>query len=177
VLPYGEDRPDEIGSGEALAQAKGAMASGKPVAISATLARAAATAYAAGDAASGQVLEVTRPVSEAAAELHDRYLSWYPTVNVDLAEHPKACPFCHKAFKLSKGEIVKKACQEHMGSCPKAPHNGGGVNCTRRGRGQKGKARYVRRSTRRHHTICSHLKESRRHRRSRSRSSWTRRRR
>lgn len=145
VLPYGEDRPDEISSGEALAQAKEAMVTGKPVAISATLARAAAVAHAAGDTAAGQVLEVTRPISDAAAELHDRYLSWYPTINADLAEHPDACPFCHKAFKMSKGEIVKKACQEHMGTCSEAPHSGGRVTRTRRGRKGKG-----RRSTRRH---------------------------
>jgi len=167
VLPYGEDRPNEIGSGEALAQAKDAMATGKPVAISATLARAAAVAHAAGDAAAGQVLEVTRPVSDSAAELHDRYLSWYPTINADLAENPKACPFCHKAFKLSKGEIVKKACQEHMGKCPQAPHSGGGV--TRRGR--KGRDRKHRSTRRRRRTQRSHLKQS--HRR---RSSATRRR-
>lgn len=174
VLPYGEDRPDEIGSGEALAQAKTAMATGKPVAISATLARAAAVAHAAGDAAAGQVLEVTRPVSDAAAELHDRYLSWYPTINADLADHPDACPFCHKAFKMSKGEIAKKACQEHMGKCAKAPHGGGGVGRTWRGRGrgrnQKGNGR--RSTRRRRRTSRSPLKQS--HRR---RSSATRRRR
>lgn len=170
VLPYGEDRPDEIGSSEALAQAKTAMASGKPVAISATLARAAAVAHAAGDAAAGQVLEVTRPVSDAAAELHDRYLSWYPTINADLADHPGACPFCHKAFKMNKGEIVKKACQEHMGKCPKAPRGGGGVGRTRRGRAQKSKGR--RSTRRRRRTSRTPLKKS--HRR---RSSATRRRR
>jgi hypothetical protein len=161
VLPYGEDRPDEIGSDEALAQAKAAMASGKPVAISATLARAAAVAHAAGDAAAGQVLEVTRPVSDAASELHDRYLSWYPTINKDLAEHPGVCPFCHKAFKMSKSEIVKKACQEHMGKCPKAPHGGGAR--TRRGQGQKSKGRRItrrRRLTNRHVLKQSHRRRS-----------------
>jgi len=162
VLPYGEDRPDEIGGGEALAQAKEAMVSRKPVAISATLARAAAVAHAAGDAAAGQVLEVTRPVSDAAAELHERYLSWYPTVNADLAEHPSACPFCHKAFKLSKGEIVKKACQEHMGSCPKAPRGGGGVGRTRRGRKRGQKSKSCRSTRRRHRSNRNHLKQSRR---------------
>lgn len=163
VLPYGEDRPDEIGSDEALAQAKKAMATRKPVAISATLARAAAVAHAAGDVAAGQVLEVTRPLSEAAAELHNRYLSWYPTINAELAEHPDACPFCHKAFKMSKGEIVKKACQEHMGKCAKAPHGGGGITQTRRGRGRKGRS-HRRNTCRRHRTNRRPLKQSYRRR-------------
>ena len=124
VYPFGAYRPPEIPSAEALGRARKAIATGAPVAISATLARAAAVA---GDEA---VLEVTRPVSEGPALLHRQYLDWYPTVNREIAEHPHACPFCGEAFALSKGKIVKKWCKAHFESCPEAPRAGG----TRRAR-------------------------------------------
>ena len=142
VIPFGEDRPADIPSAEALRVASAAIATGQPVPISATLVRKAALA------GRQDILTVTRPMDEGRALLHDQYLPQYVRTNKQRRDAPSTCPFCDEELPTKKGAVIKSKCAAHFKTCPGAPENVGAGGGRRRTRRKAGRSRSRRRATR-----------------------------